>query len=141
MPLARSDLEASAGMKDQAVLLHVNGQLSRENVEELARMAVEVLNLTCARRHKLFDDAEIGGPDEMPAVAVLALRTTPFVMLGRLRADDLCHRRDGSALCSGLVGASGNVPHSKDVEVLEAALENVDKRVISIWIGRPQEEA
>jgi len=26
------------------------------------------------------------------------------------------------------------------VEVLEAAFENVDQRVISIWVGRPQEE-
>jgi hypothetical protein len=93
MTLAGRDLKASAGVKNEAVLLHVNGQLSRENVEELARMEVEVLDLTCARRHKLFDDAEIGCPDEMPAVAVLSLRTTPFVMLGRLRADDLCHRR------------------------------------------------
>lgn len=141
MTLPGRNLEASAGVKNEAVLLHVNGQLSRENVEELARMEVEMLDLTRARRHELFDDAEIWSPDEMPAVAVLSSRTTPFVMLGGLRADDLCHRDGCCRSSSGLVGASGNVSHSEDMEVLESALENVDQGVISIRIGRPQEEA
>jgi hypothetical protein len=128
-------------VKNEAVLLHINGQLSCENVEELARMEVEVLDLARTRRHKLFDDAEIWSPDEMPAVAVLPLGTTPFVMLGCSRADDLCHREDLDTLCGELVGAFGNVSHSEHMEVLQSALENVDQGVISIRVGRPQEEA
>ena len=89
-----SDLDTCAGLKDEAVLLHFNGQLSFKNVEELAGTEVKVSNLTRAGWHELFNDAEIGCPDEMPAVARISLRTTPLVVLSGLRADDLSHRED-----------------------------------------------
>lgn len=97
MLLAGRDLYTCAGLKDEAVPLHVNGQLSFKNIEELAGTEVEVPDFACAGWHELFDDAEVGCPDEMPAVAVVSLRATPSVVLGRLwaddlRADDLSHR-------------------------------------------------
>ena len=78
-------------MKDEAVLLYFEGQLSLKNVEELPRMNVEVTDFTRAGRHELFDDAEVGCSDEVPAVAVVSVRTAPFVMLGGLPGDDQCH--------------------------------------------------
>jgi hypothetical protein len=92
MRLAGKDLDTCAGLQDEAVLLHFNGQLSFKNVEELAGTEVEVSNLTCAGWQELFNNTEIGCPNEMPAVARVSLRATPLVVLGSLMADDLTHR-------------------------------------------------
>jgi hypothetical protein len=83
MMQAGRDFEARTGMKNEAMLLYFNRQLSLENIEELPRMHVEVSNLTCAWRHELFDDAQFESSDEVPAVTVFCAGT-PFVMLGSL---------------------------------------------------------
>jgi hypothetical protein len=90
--LAGRDFNTCAGLQDEAVLLHFNGQLSFKNVEELAGTEVKMPNLTRAGWHELFDDAEIGCPDEMPAVARVSLRTTPLIVFGGLLTDDQTHR-------------------------------------------------
>ncbi len=53
-------------------------------------MKVRVARLARTWRHKFFNNAQFGLPDEMPAVAICSLRPAPFVMLGRVYADDLC---------------------------------------------------
>lgn len=94
MLLAGRDLDTCASLQDEVALLHFNGQFSFKNVEELAGSDVTVSNLTCARWHEFFNDAEIGCSDEMPAVAAFS----PLVVFGGLRADNLSHREDRCAL-------------------------------------------
>jgi hypothetical protein len=89
MLLARRHLDPCAGLQDEAVLLHFDSQLSLKDVEKLSGSEVKMPNLTRAGWHQLFDDAEIGCPDEVPAVAAFS----PLVVLSGLRADDLSHRR------------------------------------------------
>jgi len=54
-------------------------------------MNMEVTDFTGAGRHEFFNNAEIGCPDEVPAVTVVVVGTTPFVMLDGLPANDRCH--------------------------------------------------
>jgi hypothetical protein len=83
MGLAGGDLEAVALMKDKVVVFDFQIQFSFEDVEKLARVDVGVTDFAGAGRHELFDDAEFGGFDEVPAVAVGALWASPFVVFGR----------------------------------------------------------
>jgi len=89
MPLAWGDLDPVAGMKDKVVMFYLKGQLSFEDVEELARVDVGVTGFAGAGRHELFDDAEFGRFDEVPAVAICSLRASPLVVVGGFCADDL----------------------------------------------------
>src|ERR1700748_1635649 len=91
MGLAGRYFEALTGLKEETLLPHFEGQLAFKNIEELPRMNMEVTNFASAGRHELFNNAEIGCPDEMPTVAVVFVGTTPFVMLGSLPAGDRCH--------------------------------------------------
>lgn len=64
-----------AGIADREVdALGIDLQRERafENVEELRRFPVDVLNLRGARRHTLFDDAEILRVEKAPSVADIA---------------------------------------------------------------------
>ncbi len=72
------------------MMLDFEGQFSFEDEEELARADVRMTGLTGAGRHEFFDNAEFGRFDEVPAVTVRPLRPSPFVMLCRFCADDLC---------------------------------------------------
>jgi hypothetical protein len=90
MLLAGGGLESFTGVNDDVVMLYFEGEYSFEHEEELACVNMGVANLAGARRHELFDDAEFGSFDEVPAVAVGALWASPFVVFGRFWADDLC---------------------------------------------------
>jgi hypothetical protein len=91
MRLAGRYFEALTSLKDEALLLYFEGQLAFKNVEELPRMNMKMTDFAGAGRHELFNNAEVGCPDEVPAVAVVSVGTTPFVMLGGSPADDWCH--------------------------------------------------
>ena len=54
-------------------------------------VVMEMTALGGARGHEFFDDAELGRFDEMPAVAVRALRASPFVVFCGFGADDVGH--------------------------------------------------
>jgi hypothetical protein len=82
MPLAGKDFEAVAGMEDEVVTFNFERQFSFEDKEELVGVDVGVAFFGCAGRHELFDDADSGGLYEVPAVTVVSLWTTPFVVLG-----------------------------------------------------------
>jgi hypothetical protein len=94
MLLAGGDLEAFAGVEDEVVLVDFESKFSFEDVEELARVDVGVTDFAGAGRHSLFDDAESGGSDEMPAVAVGALWASPLVVFGGFCADGLSRHAD-----------------------------------------------
>jgi hypothetical protein len=89
MVLAGGDFESFAGVKDKVMMLYLESEFSFQHKKELARVDVRVANLAGAGRHELFDDAELGRFDKVPAVAVGALWTSPFVVFGGFCADDL----------------------------------------------------
>jgi len=43
--------------------------------------------LTCVGGHEFFDNAEVWRFNEVPAIAVSSVRSTPIVVFGRFRAD------------------------------------------------------
>jgi hypothetical protein len=92
MLLAWRDLDSFACLKKKVVVIDFEGQLSLEDEEELARAGVGVTDLAGAGRHELFDNAELGVFDEVPAVAVGSLWASPLVVLGRFDVD-WRHRR------------------------------------------------
>jgi len=83
MPLAGGDFEAFSCLEEIGVIFDFEGELAFENEEELVGAGVGVALFGCARWHELFDDAEFGRFDEVPAVAVCTLRASPLVMLRR----------------------------------------------------------
>jgi hypothetical protein len=90
MALAGRDFESFSGLKNKVVVFDFEGQLSFEDVEELTGMDVGVADFAGAGRHELFDDAEFGSLDQVPAVAIGSLQASPSVVFGRFCADDLC---------------------------------------------------
>ncbi len=99
MLLARGDLNSVAWMKNETLIFDFEGELSFEDIEELARADVGVANLGGSRRDELFDDAEFGCFDEVPAGAVGAVRTSPLVVFGGFYVGDL--RRHMTTLFHG----------------------------------------
>jgi hypothetical protein len=88
MVLVGGYLEAFAGVNHEVVMLYFESEFPFEDVEELACARVVVTYLAGAGRHELFDDAELGRFDKVPAVAVGALWASPFVVFGGFCADD-----------------------------------------------------
>src|SRR5260370_19319697 len=76
--LAGGDLDSLAGLEGEVVVLDLEGELALEDEEELAGTGVVVAGLPGAGGHQLFDDVELWGADEVPAIAVVA----PDVVLG-----------------------------------------------------------
>ena len=90
MALAWGDLEAFAWVEDEVVMFDFESQFSFQHEEKLACVNVGVTGFAGAGRHELFDDAEFGRFDEVPAVAICSLRASPLVVVGGFCADDLC---------------------------------------------------
>ena len=90
MALAWRDLESFPGLKNKVMMLDLESQFSFEDVEKLARVDVGVPGFAGAGRHELFDDAEFGSLDKVPAVAVGSLWASPLVVFGGFCVDDLC---------------------------------------------------
>jgi hypothetical protein len=90
MLLAGRYLEPFTGVKDKIAMLDFEGQFSFEDEEKLTRVNVGVPGLAGARWHELFDNAELGRFDEVPAVTIGSLSASPLVVLGGSFADDLC---------------------------------------------------
>src|SRR6266851_308742 len=88
--LAGGDLDALAGFEGEVVVLDLEGELALEDEEELPGADVVVAGLAGAGRHGLFDDVEVGGADEVPAVAVVS----PGVVLGVGGGDGLGRHKD-----------------------------------------------
>jgi len=80
--LARRDFNAFAGLQDEVVLLDFESEFSFEDEEELPCAKVVVPGLASVRRHKLFNDAEVGSFHQMPAVAVCPFWASPLVVFG-----------------------------------------------------------
>jgi hypothetical protein len=89
MVLVGGDLEAFAGVEDEVVVVDFEGEFAFEDKEKLACAGVGVTEFAGVWRHELFDDAEFESFDEVPAVAVGALRASPLVVFGGFCADDL----------------------------------------------------
>ena len=94
MLLAWRDFQPFTGLKNKVMMLDFEGQFSFEDEEKLTRVDVRMTGLTGAGRHELFDDAEFRRFDQVPAVTVRSLRSSPFVMLCRFCADGLCWHKD-----------------------------------------------
>ena len=88
MLLSGRDFQSFAGVKDKVVMFDFECEFSFEDEEKLTRVNVRVPGLAGVGRHELFDDAEFGCFDEVPAVAVSCLRDSPLIVLGRFCADD-----------------------------------------------------
>lgn len=89
MLLAGGDFEAFSCMEDMGVIFDFEVEFAFEDEEELVGADVGVALLRGAWWHELFDDAEVGGFDQVPAVAVGSLRASPLVVLRRFFVDDL----------------------------------------------------
>ena len=70
-------------------MFNLECEFSFEDKEKLACVEMGVARLTCAGRHQLFDDAELGGFYEVPTVTVGSLRAAPLIVFRGFRADDL----------------------------------------------------
>ena len=70
------------------MVLYFEGEFAFEDEEKLTCVDMGVTCLAGVWRHELFDDAEFGRLDEMPAVTVGALRASPLIMFGGFCADD-----------------------------------------------------
>jgi hypothetical protein len=88
MVVAWRDLEAFAGVEDEVVMVYFEREFPVQHEEELVCARVVVAYLGGAGGHELFDDAEVGRFDKVPAVAVGALWASPFVVFGGFCADD-----------------------------------------------------
>ena len=91
MLLAGGDFEAFAGAKDVSLMLDFEGKFSFQHVEELVGVIVEVTPLGGAWGHEFFDNAEGWSFDEVPTVAVGALRASPLIVVGGFGADGRGH--------------------------------------------------
>ena len=79
-------------MEEIGVIFDFEGELAFEDEEELTCVDVGVTHFAGAGWHELYDDAEFGSLDEVPAVAVGTLRASPFVVLRRFFVGNLsCH--------------------------------------------------
>ena len=78
--LAGRDFESFAGLEDEVVLLDFESEFSFKNEKELACANVEVAGLAGVRRHELFNNAEAGSFDQVPAVAICPLWASPLVV-------------------------------------------------------------
>jgi hypothetical protein len=91
MRLTGWDLDSLMRLNDELTMLQFEREFSLENEEKLAGPDVKMPDLLRAWRHAFFDDAELSCLDEMPAVTLRPLRTSPCVMLGSVSASWL-HR-------------------------------------------------
>jgi len=82
MDLAGRDFDALTWVQDEVVVLDGDGELAGEDEEELAGAGVMMRGFGDARRKAFFDDVEVGGLDEVPAVAIVIVGASPGVMLG-----------------------------------------------------------
>jgi hypothetical protein len=82
MLLAWRNFDSVARLKNKQMMFDFESQLTLKNVEKLPCMDMGVPDLACSRGHELFNDAEIGSLDEVPAIAVSSQWPTPFVVLG-----------------------------------------------------------
>jgi hypothetical protein len=80
--LAWRDFNAFAGFEDEVVLLDFESEFSFEDEEELAGVDMGVAGLAGTRWHELFDDAEFGSHNQVPAVAVCPVCASPLVVFG-----------------------------------------------------------
>jgi hypothetical protein len=70
-------------------MFYLECEFSFENKEKLACVDMGMACLTCAGRHELLDDAELGCLYEMPAVTVCSLWAAPLIVFRGFRAGDL----------------------------------------------------
>jgi hypothetical protein len=82
MRLAWDNLDSFTCFKHKVTMFDFDGQVTFENIEELACMDVGMSGLTCASGHEFFDNAEVWRLDEVPAIAVSSLLSAPFVVFG-----------------------------------------------------------
>ena len=68
------------------------GELARQHVEELRCVVVQMTFLGGAGRHALFDNAQVFGAMEVPAVAeLISDGAGPVIVLGSFMTDGLHH--------------------------------------------------
>src|SRR5213078_735840 len=84
---AGRNLQAGAHREPVSDAFDLEGERSREDIEELSRVRVVMSHFVGARRHALLDHAERSRAHEMPAVA----RTTPDVVLAVVAVDGRVH--------------------------------------------------
>ena len=68
------NLQSITGRKQMPLTRKFHRQLAREHVKELSRTHMKMPLLFCARRHALFNHAEIRIAQQMPAVADISPR-------------------------------------------------------------------
>ena len=93
MLLSRSDLQPLPCEKQEVMVFHFHRQFSFEYEEKLPSSDMKVTLFLCSRRHQFFDNAQIGGLDQMPAIARVPTRTAPLVVFSGFSANDLRRHR------------------------------------------------
>jgi hypothetical protein len=88
MRLPRRDLEPFSSAKNKIIMFDFKRQFAFEDEEELTSIAVGMSRLTGPWGHEFLDHAEVRRFDQMPAIAVCSMRTSPLVMLSGSRAHD-----------------------------------------------------
>jgi hypothetical protein len=88
MRMPGCDLEPIPSAKNEIMMVDFQRQFAFKNQEELASMKVRMSRLARARGHQLFDHAEVRRLDQVPAIAVCSVRTSPLVMFSGSRVHD-----------------------------------------------------
>jgi hypothetical protein len=88
--LSGGNLDSLTGNNNKVMMFNLKSQFAFQNEKELACMFVPMSSLPGTRGHPFFDDAEFLGLNEMPAIAVSSLRTSPLIMFCRFYVDYLC---------------------------------------------------
>lgn len=83
MPRSGQDPDSTARRYQYSFVIHFHENFAVEDVEELLGVLVMMANLGGARRHELFDDAQVLVFDQIPAIAV----DSPAIVFGILAAD------------------------------------------------------
>jgi hypothetical protein len=91
MLLPGGNLDPFPFFEDALVMFDLHGEFAFEHIKKLAGVDVGVAGFAGICGHQFFDDAEIGGFDQVPAVAV----GSPFIMFGGFYADYFCGHRNG----------------------------------------------
>ena len=78
MGFTRGYLDTLTWAKHNFAASDLDGESSAKHIEELVRLPMKVPNLSSARRHSLFDNAQCRSLDEVPSIAT----GTPGVVLG-----------------------------------------------------------
>src|ERR1700731_618205 len=80
------------------MVLDLHREVSFPHEEELPSLRMKMTLFSSPRWHQLFDNAQFCRLDQMPTVAICAVRATPLVVFSSFCTFDLCRYGSTSAI-------------------------------------------